>query len=210
MNVKAPRRRPRLTRAESQARTRDRLLAAATDVFATRGYVAATIEDIVAVAGYTRGAFYANFADKADAFLTVLETRRASQFDALADDLQTKNEGAILPTLSDWFAQRAADPLDRAAAEFRLAALDHPQHRQRLEDNMRALRDTVAVIAEQYCTTNKITLPVDYETFAIIIVSMVGGLFDQLRLVPDTPTDVLALALTSIWDGLTSSESRRR
>jgi AcrR family transcriptional regulator len=207
MNVKDVRRRPRLSRAESQARTRERLLAAATDVFVSRGFVAATIEDIVGVAGYTRGAFYAHFTDKADAFLTVLETRRASQFGELASDLQVDDEGAILPTMAAWFAQRAADPLDRAAAEFRLVALDSPEHRARLESNMRALRDAVAAMAEGYCAGNGITLPIDYATFAVMIVSMVGGFFDQLRLVPDTPPDILALALTSLWNGLTTGET---
>ena len=46
------------------AATRRKLLLAAEQTFARDGYEAARLEDIAARAGYTRGAFYANFASK--------------------------------------------------------------------------------------------------------------------------------------------------
>jgi AcrR family transcriptional regulator len=46
--------------------TRERVLDAARDVFAERGVIGATVEEICERAGYTRGAFYSNFVDKAD------------------------------------------------------------------------------------------------------------------------------------------------
>ena len=53
--------------------TRKKLLAAAERIFARSGYEAARLEDIAAAAGYTRGAFYANFDSKEDIFLALLE-----------------------------------------------------------------------------------------------------------------------------------------
>src|SRR5512134_93741 len=44
--------------------TRERVLDAARDVFAERGVFGGTVEEICARAGFTRGAFYSNFADK--------------------------------------------------------------------------------------------------------------------------------------------------
>ena len=49
-----------------RAATRERVLDAARDVFAERGVFGGTVEDICTRAGFTRGAFYSNFVDKAD------------------------------------------------------------------------------------------------------------------------------------------------
>src|SRR5579875_636264 len=46
--------------------TRDRILAAALELFAARGYAAVTVEDIAEAAGTTKGAVYYWFADKDD------------------------------------------------------------------------------------------------------------------------------------------------
>lgn len=54
----------RLTRSEQQRRTRDRLLAAAAEVFTEHGFGGASLDTIATRAGYTRGAVYSNFADK--------------------------------------------------------------------------------------------------------------------------------------------------
>ncbi len=62
----------RLTREQSKDQTRERLLGAANALFTKKGYVAASVEDIAAAAGYTRGAFYSNFGGKAELFLELL------------------------------------------------------------------------------------------------------------------------------------------
>lgn len=65
--------RRRLTRAESQARTRKELLAAAARVFSRRGYEGASIVEIADEAGYSHGAVYSNFESKQDLFLALYE-----------------------------------------------------------------------------------------------------------------------------------------
>ena len=67
--------RPRLTRAERRARTRQDLLDAAARVFIRRGFQGASIEAIAAEAGYTRGAFYSNFETKEQLFVELLQQR---------------------------------------------------------------------------------------------------------------------------------------
>ena len=68
---------PRLTRHEKQAETRERVLEAATRVFARRGYQAASVEEIAEEAGFSHGAVYSNFAGKEALFLAVYEERIA-------------------------------------------------------------------------------------------------------------------------------------
>lgn len=63
----------RLTRAESQQRTRERLLDAAAAIFVIHGYAAASVEQIADRAELTKGAIYSNFNNKEDLFLALLE-----------------------------------------------------------------------------------------------------------------------------------------
>lgn len=62
-----PRRR---TTARGEA-SRERLLAAARTVFAAKGYEGASVNDIAAEAGFTKGAFYAAFPSKAALFVEI-------------------------------------------------------------------------------------------------------------------------------------------
>jgi AcrR family transcriptional regulator len=66
---------PRLSRAEQQARTRERLLEAAAAAFAEHGLDGASIDDIAARAGYSRGAFYSNFSDKTELLIALCDRR---------------------------------------------------------------------------------------------------------------------------------------
>jgi AcrR family transcriptional regulator len=64
----------RLTRAESQAETRAKLLDAAAMVIAERGYTGASVETIAEAAGFSKGAVYSNFASKEALVLALVET----------------------------------------------------------------------------------------------------------------------------------------
>ena len=64
--------RQRLTREQSKDQTRERLLDAAQTMFMKKGFVAASVEDIAAAAGYTRGAFYSNFGGKSELLIELL------------------------------------------------------------------------------------------------------------------------------------------
>ncbi|XPP26895.1 MAG: TetR/AcrR family transcriptional regulator [Leucobacter sp.] len=59
--------------------TRERLLDAATEVFAELGLQGASVEAICARAGFTRGAFYSNFESKEELFRELLEREFAER-----------------------------------------------------------------------------------------------------------------------------------
>jgi AcrR family transcriptional regulator len=86
--VKRPRGRARLTRKESQAETRRRLLDAAETVFLRRGLQGSSVEEIAAEAGHTRGAFYSNFKSKDELFVQLLHTRVYDRYAELAEQSQ--------------------------------------------------------------------------------------------------------------------------
>src|SRR5437016_5167473 len=72
-------------RKEEQSRaTRSELIRVATTLFAERGYAAVGTEEIVRLAGVTRGALYHHFADKRELFLAVFEQLEGELLNAIA------------------------------------------------------------------------------------------------------------------------------
>ncbi|MDR8410905.1 TetR/AcrR family transcriptional regulator [Nonomuraea sp. 3-1Str] len=84
----------RITRAESQERNRARVLAAAREEFAGRGFRDVKIDDIAERAGLTRGAVYSNFPGKRALFFSVLA-------DAYRPDGSHRPDGPDGPLLGD-------------------------------------------------------------------------------------------------------------
>jgi AcrR family transcriptional regulator len=101
------------TRAERQAATREALLRAAMSTICEHGIDGASIDRIAAAAGYTKGAFYANFTSKEQLFLVML--------DAKFSDFLTRLEAAL---------REPGDPLDvsrRASEVFLEYVRDDPR-----------------------------------------------------------------------------------
>ncbi|GAB3865668.1 TetR/AcrR family transcriptional regulator [Dactylosporangium cerinum] len=108
--------------------TLGRLLDAAEEVFADRGFRGASIEEICRQAGYTRGAFYSNFATREELFLALfdrhaaLAIRRVEELAAQAGDTLT------VQAIAEMLAQ--VHPDERTyflvATEFSLHAMRDP------------------------------------------------------------------------------------
>ena len=81
-------RKPRLTRAQQQAMTRERLLVAAARAIDRYGFRGASIDLITAEAGYSKGAIYSNFESKEAVFLELLRVymeRDTAAFERILD-----------------------------------------------------------------------------------------------------------------------------
>lgn len=75
----------RLSRSESKARTRDRLIVEADRLFAEQGYAATSLEQIAQAAEVTKGAIYGHFANKEDLLLSAVEAEPSPSFPTLVD-----------------------------------------------------------------------------------------------------------------------------
>lgn len=130
----------------SRAATRARLLDAAFDVFAAKGFGHASIEDVCDAAGYTRGAFYSNFASLDELFFELYEDRAQALIAHVTDALQAAGEGHSIPELVKRVV--AALPVDRdwllVRTDFMLYAARHPDAAARLREHRDALRAAVA------------------------------------------------------------------
>jgi AcrR family transcriptional regulator len=152
----APRKGPAVTRAERQASTRAALLRSATRLICRRGMQGASIDAIAADAGYTKGAFYANFASKQDLFLTMLEQR----FGESLADLEAAMPGAGVPqdeahrAAESFLSYAASDPdWPRMYQEFAALAARDPEFRERLAARVRELRERMAQVFEHWAAS---------------------------------------------------------
>jgi AcrR family transcriptional regulator len=118
--------RRRRTRAEQQAETRTRLLEAAAEAFAAHGFDGASIDHITDLAGYTRGAFYSNFSDKAELLLE-LSAARMQGFAAVLPGILAAHEDAQVGEVARWLV--AQPPPVEALLLVELARLrgEHPE-----------------------------------------------------------------------------------
>ena len=112
--VVAQRKKPapkRLTREESRALTREKLLASAYEVMAREGYEGASIDRIAEEAGFSKGAFYSNFDSKEEIFLELLETHSVQDVGEITGLLRNVNDPRkMIEVISDWADTRAKDP----------------------------------------------------------------------------------------------------
>ncbi|MDO5721143.1 MAG: TetR family transcriptional regulator [Actinomycetaceae bacterium] len=68
--------------------TRERIVAAAAKVFANKGVAGATVDDLSQAAGFTRGAFYSNFATKEEVFTETLTTFTQELVTRIYDEIE--------------------------------------------------------------------------------------------------------------------------
>src|SRR3982074_2047924 len=127
----------RWTRERRLEHTRALLLDAAEEVFAEKGFMAASLDDIAYAAGYTKGAIYKHFTTKEDLFLAVSDRYWRRYFDNFAEVMVTARQiGAReLDEVAERWRQLSRDRGAEHAAlgqEFTLYLLRNPDVRERV------------------------------------------------------------------------------
>src|ERR1035437_9372282 len=100
----------RLTREQSRANTRKRLLTAARSAFARNGFHGASVEEIASEAGFSTGALYSNFDGKEDLFLVLMETEIEDRARELTEAVRAQASIADRPPRGARGGGRAAGP----------------------------------------------------------------------------------------------------
>jgi AcrR family transcriptional regulator len=167
-----------LTREEKKAQTRERLLDAAQTVFARRGFVAASLDEVAEEAGLTKGAVYSNFDSKEDLFQAVLDDRYndrtmriADLVDATASFDEQAAEGARM--LLDYFEEERIMTL--LTLEYEAYAIRNPEFASKARAHGRELRRAVADLIAQH--TQKLgDLPLTPDELAIAFIALSNGM----------------------------------
>jgi AcrR family transcriptional regulator len=141
------RRGARLTRGERQAATRAALLRSASHSICEHGIQGASIDRIAAQAGYTKGAFYANFASKEELFLVMLDEKFAAELERLEAAMAGSDEPAdeARKAAQEFVTYVNRDPeWPRLYQEFAAHAARNDEFRAEFAARQRALRARMA------------------------------------------------------------------
>lgn len=166
----------RLSREESRVRTREMLLASAARAFARAGYAGASVDDIAEDAGFSKGAFYSNFASKEAIFLALLEERKQSEIMAIRAMIAEAGSDKLMETLTAWLDGLHGD------RDFALLAAELELQARRSES-----------LAAGYEALQK--------RFSDELVAFIAMVFERLRLAPPAPIEDIAATFIAISNG---------
>ncbi|WP_329625329.1 TetR/AcrR family transcriptional regulator [Streptomyces sp. NBC_01255] len=159
-------------------RTRAALLKAALEAFAEHGFHATTIEQICERAGYTRGAYYSNFASKEELFLALFDEHSDRTVRRLADEIDALTaEEYTLARLAELAARIEPDERDwyLVTTEFTLHAIRDRQAAWVLARHDERLRAEIARGLTLVLRRAGRELTVDADRFARLIVALREG-----------------------------------
>jgi AcrR family transcriptional regulator len=170
--------RKRLTREESRELTRLRLLDAGAVMIAKQGLNGASVEDIAAHAGYTRGAFHSNFRSKAELFIELLKRdhqdvqKQLQQI--LGADLAPED---MRRQLQLFYSQVYRGKLNYVLwAEARLQALRDARFRARLSALLLEKRNMIAYFITQFGAVMRKAPPAPAGDLAFATMALIDGM----------------------------------
>ncbi len=166
----------RLTRAQQQALTRERLLAAAERLLARHGYGGASIDLVTAEAGYSKGAIYSNFESKEAVFLELLRVYMERDTAELGRIVSLPAH-QLSTALSAWLETMHCDsdcPL--LMTELQLHARRNPTFAERYYALQDQQTRALARILERFFEAQSVPLPMDPLDLAESMTALAHGL----------------------------------
>jgi AcrR family transcriptional regulator len=186
--------------------SRRELLDAAAQVFAERGYGAATVEEVIRRAGLSKGTFYWNFTNKSDLFLALVEDRldRPARA-AVAKLTEAPADGTPSVALSASLSRLVASerPIVLLLHEFTLAAARDPEiaalHRKRHATRRSFLASVLAARHEQ----TGVSLTIAPDQLAEAFLALADGLALRSIIEPNAiPPTLFSDTAGLVYDGL--------
>ncbi len=202
----------RLTREESREQTRQRLLAAAAELFAERGVNGTSVEQIAERAGFTRGAFYGNFDGKHELVVELLRRRTRRE----AEEVAALREGVgsfaeMMDRLRAWNVERA-EHLEgwlTLRTELALYALRNPEARPLVGEGEKSTRALLETSVRGELAARGVEPPADPAFLALILHALEDGLLLQRFLSPEETRDEDAVDAVQLlmrsWTALSRS-----
>lgn len=182
----------RMTRAEKKAATRSSLLDAAAQVFARRGMQQASIEEVAEHAGFTKGAFYANFESKEELFLAMLDDRFDKHLAELDRVLASDADLEYQARAGGASFIRLADPeWERLYLEFSAYASRNETFRQELVARRRHLQAGLSELYRRRAEQLGVEPTLPIEDIARMTFAMADGVALQRLLDPESVSDDL-------------------
>jgi AcrR family transcriptional regulator len=182
----------RLTREEKKAQTRERLLDAASKVFARKGFAATSLDEVAEEAGVTKGAVYSNFSSKEDLVRAVLDERLEQRFRELADEVP---EGTTLEADAVQASERYGSLLEEErdavllGLEFAIYAVRNPDFRDDFITYHRNAQADIARLIEDRLVAGGNELRVPPQQLASLFNAITNGVALERLMDPGSVSD---------------------
>jgi AcrR family transcriptional regulator len=203
------------TRERRRNHTRELLLDAAEELFATRGFDGASLDDIAATAGYTRGAIYKHFSNKEDLFLAVNKRFNERILTGFLDllDPQTPTDELDLGLMAKrWRELQNRDTRAYVLGmEFNLYVLRNPHVRQRVSEHRRAVARMIADFMTEQGKQLGVGFRIPTFTLARITLAAGDGL-EMANFLDDTDEDLyepFLELLLSAWEPASARPAKK-
>jgi AcrR family transcriptional regulator len=170
---------------------RRRLLDSALQVFAERGYAGASLDEVAAAAGLTKGAIYSNFASKDELFFAMMSDQVMTRIEIIrtvlaqpAADLQkTRALSELGRLLTEAFTEQRDWEL--VLLEFWRRAVSDDEVRPQFLAHRRALRTAIADSVEQALGRFPEVSGLSVDEVVTVVLALFNGLAIERYVDPD-------------------------
>jgi AcrR family transcriptional regulator len=182
---------PRVTRAEQQERTHQRLLEVGSAVFMRRGFLAATVEDVAAEAGYTRGAVYKHFGGKEGLWNAIVASRADTELSMLREILgRVRSRDELITALSPGDSSYQVRWI-LASTEFLASVAGKREVAAEIVDAQRKREQEIVAVLTALCERIGVRPAMPLSQVVVALTALTGNLV--LRQAADPSIDVSAM-----------------
>jgi AcrR family transcriptional regulator len=176
---------------------RRRLLDAALEVFAERGFAGASLDQVAAVAGLTKGAIYSNFASKDDLFFAMMRDQALNRLETIrtflavtaVDSNRRQALHDIGRLLTEAFTEQREWEL--VLLDFWRRAVRDDEVRLQFVAHRRALRAAIADRVEQVLGRAPVVGGLTVDDVVTVVLALSNGLAIEQYVDPDLVSDDL-------------------
>ena len=200
-----------LTKQRRRELTRFALLDAATEIFSRRGYAAASLDEIAATAGFTRGAITFNFGSKEDLFLAVIERHNEALLAAYAAVLDGQSAGSDA-IAAVWKRLEAGDTdTMMLVLELRLYAMRNPDARDKVATFEQRMEEVIGRFVAERAAAAGVELPLPANELGALLYAATYGLQQHVAVCPTNHTNMFQdLIDVLMLGGSQPARSRKR
>lgn len=185
--------------------TAGRILAAAAHVFAQHGFNGATLDDVAAEAGLTKGAVYWHFASKNDLFLALIEDNFQRQAESLPTIVQSMRDVGTLTTILQNALASCIDQQDwpRLLMEFATFGRDRTASK-RMHDLIQLSTDVGVQAIRKAQVEGRVASNLDPQAIELLFTALIRGLFMTWLIdpKPQGAEDLLPKLASVIWQSI--------
>ncbi|MFS0883812.1 TetR/AcrR family transcriptional regulator [Aeromicrobium sp. 179-A 4D2 NHS] len=190
----------RVSRAERQRQTRERLIEVAGDMFLDVGYAGTSLDKVALEAGFSKGAVYSNFAGKEELCMAVLDEIHAEKIrlvqQVFAEDASLD---VRLKNFVEWTRSSLGEPQWTALeAEFAAVARHNEWVATELVKRHREVRRLIVTLIEATVADAGLETTIPVEDVATALLALGAGLGGLRALDPRIDMDVFGVILAGL------------